>query len=189
MRKNLIIALLSITLGSTMLAGCGNNKQETVKEPQKQEQTQETKEEKKEEKTEVKSSTPEMKLQTPFEIKTDRGDYTLSINAVHRTDERNQFEEENPKQVVLIDYEYKNESFKGFDDKLIIDSSCFIAMDEEGNVLRSYPSDIDKMAQSVPVGGKCNATMAYGVPTDSKTIRLQFERENKPVGEMVVEIK
>lgn len=62
-------------------------------------------------------------------------------------------------------------------------------MDGEGNVLRTYPVAIDKRLQVVPVGGKSNATIAYGVPTDSKTIKLQFERQNKPVGEMVVEVK
>lgn len=188
MRKNFLKAIIICVIGVT-LVGCGSNKKETVKEPQKQEQSQDKVEDKKEEKTEVKNSIPEIKLQTPFELKTEYGNYTLTINSVHRTDERNEFVEEQPKQVVLIDYEYKNDSFKGANDKLTIDSSCFVAMDEEGNVLRTYPSSIEKMPQEVPIGGKCNATMAYGITTDSKTVKLQFERNDKPVGEMVVEIQ
>lgn len=190
MRK-ITLVLLTFVLGTTILVGCENNKQETVKETQKQEQSQEQTQEKKDESKEVKNSTSEMKLQTPFEVKTEYGDYTLTINSVRRTDERNEFEEEQPKQVILIDYEYKNDSFKGSDgnQKLYIDQFAFVVMDEEGNVLRSYPVSMDKLPQQIPVGGKCNATIGYGVPTDSKTIRLQFERNNSPIGEMVVEIQ
>ncbi|MFR7936276.1 MAG: DUF4352 domain-containing protein [Clostridium perfringens] len=176
MKKTLVI-LLSAIIGGSVLVGCGNSSA-AVKEPQKQEQSKE-----------VKNTIPEMKLGEPFEAKTELGTYTLTINSIKTTDERNEFEKEQPKQVVVIDYSYDNKDFTGNDgQKLYIDESAFVVMDGEGNVLRTYPVAMDKMPQAVPVGGKSNATIAYGVPTDSKTIRLQFERQNKPVGEMVVDI-
>lgn len=174
MRKTLAI-LLSTIMGASMFIGCGNN--ETVKEPQKQEQSKE-----------VKNAIPEMKLGEPFEVKTELGTYTLTVNSIKTTSERNEFEKEQPKQVIVIDYSYNNKDFAGGDgQKLYIDESAFVIMDGEGNVLRTYPVAMNKIPQAVPVGGKSNATIAYGVPTDSKTIRLQFERQNKPIGEMVVE--
>ena len=176
MKKTLVI-LLSAMIGASVFVGCGSSA--TVKEPQKQEQAKE-----------VKNTIPEIKLGEPFEVKTEIGTYTLTINSIKTTDERNEFEKEQPKQVIVIDYTYDNKDFSGKDgQKLLIDQNAFIVMDGEGNVLRTYPVAMDKMPQVVPVGGKSNATIAYGVPTDSKTIRLQFERQNKPVGEMVVDIK
>ncbi|TGY43198.1 DUF4352 domain-containing protein [Clostridium perfringens] len=177
MKKTLVI-LLSAIIGGSVLVGCGNSGA-TVKEPQKQEQTKE-----------IKNTIPEMKLGEPFEVKTEIGDYTITINSIKTTEERNEFSEDKPKQVILIDYQYENKSFKNSDgQKLYIDEYAFVVMDGEGNVLRPYPSNMDKAPQAVPVGGKCTAEIAYGVPTDSNTIRLQFERQNKPVGEMVVDIK
>lgn len=176
MKKGLVI-LLSAMIGVSVFVGCGSSNS-SVKEPQKQEQTKE-----------VKNTIPEMKLGEPFEVKTEIGDYTLTINSIKTTDERNEFEKEQPKQVIIIDYQYENKNFQNSDgQKLYIDSNAFVVMDEEGNVLRTYPSNIDKMPQPVPVGGKCTAQIAYGVPTDSKTIKLQFERQNKPIGEMIVDI-
>ncbi|MDK0717095.1 hypothetical protein P7A74_03320 [Clostridium perfringens] len=176
MKKGLVV-LLSAMIWSSVFVGCGNSA--TVKEPQKQEQAKE-----------VKNTIPEMKLGEPFEVKTEIGTYTLTINSIKTTDERNEFEKEQPKQVVVVDYTYDNKDFGGKEgQKLLIDQNAFIVMDGEGNVLRLYPVAMDKMPQAVPVGGKSNATLAYGIPTDSNTIRLQFERQNKPTGEMVVDIK
>ena len=175
--KKVLVVLLSAMIISSAFVGCGGSRV-TVKEPQKQEQNKE-----------VKNTIPEIKLGEPFEVKTENGDYTLTINSIKTTDERNQFEKEQPKQVILIDYKYDNKSFQNNDGmKLYVDEQAFIVMDGEGNVLRTYPSNMDKMPQPVPVGGKCKAQIAYGVPTDSKTIKLQFERQNKPIGEMVVDI-
>ena len=175
--KKVLVVLLSAMIISSAFVGCGGSRV-TVKEPQKQEQNKE-----------VKNTIPEIKLGEPFEVKTENGDYTLTINSIKTTDERNQFEKEQPKQVILIDYKYDNKSFQNNDGmRLYVDEQAFIVMDGEGNVLRTYPSNMDKMPQPVPVGGKCTAQIAYGVPTDSKTIKLQFERQNKPIGEMVVDI-
>lgn len=175
--KKIIAILLSCILGTTLLVGCGDNK-EIVKEPQKQEESKE-----------VKDKIPEIKLKEPFEVKTENGDYTLTINSIKKTDKRNQYEDK-VKEVIVIDYVYKNNSFKGANgEKLLIDNSAFVVMDSEGNVLRPYGLGIDKLPQLVPVGGKCTATIAYGVPINSKTIKLQFERNNQPIGEMVVDVK
>lgn len=176
MRKGLIILLTTVVV-SGVFVGCGNKP--SVKEPQKQEEVKE-----------VKNTIPEMKIGEPFEVKTEFGSYTLTINSIKTTDERNQFEKEQPKQVIVVDYTYDNKSFGEKDGRrLRVDDSAFVVMDEEGNILRTYPVVMDKMPQEAPIGGKSNVTLAYGVPTDSKTIRLRFEREYKPVGEMVVDIQ
>lgn len=177
MKKILSLLLGVILLGS--LTGCGTSEKGTVKEPQKQK-----------EKVEVKNSIPEMELQEAFEVNTENGNYLLTINSIHTTEKRNEFVDEQPKQVILVDYEYENKDFESSSGgKLYIDEYAFVAMDGEGNVLRSYPYDIDKMPQEVPVGGKCSATISYSVPSDSKIIKLQFERNGKAIGEMIVDIE
>lgn len=175
--KKIIAILLSCILGITLLVGCSESPTNNESGSQKQE-------------SETKDSIQEIKLKEPFVVKTENGEYSLTINSINATKKRNPYEEEQPKQVVLVDYSYQNKDFKGSDgQKLLIDNTAFVAMDGEGNVLRTYPSDIDKMPQLVPVGGKCTATIAYGIPSDSKTIKLQFERNNQPIGQLVTEFK
>ncbi|MCR6515284.1 MAG: DUF4352 domain-containing protein [Clostridium sp.] len=177
MKKRLLAILLSVGILGGAFIGCGEKK-EQPKEPQKQEQTQQE------------DKLAEIKLKEPFEVKTENGEYTVTINSIKTTKERNEFEEKQPKQVVIIDYDYNNKSFKPSDGgKLLVDQTAFVVMDGEGNVLRTYPVAMDESPRPIPVGGKLHATIAYRVPTDSKEIKLQYERNSGPIGEMIVDIK
>jgi hypothetical protein len=98
--------------------------------------------------------------------------YTLIINSVTVTDERNQFDESNPAQVIIINYTYENIASE---DDIIISSMNFKFIDSDGNVCSSYPiSSLDKMAQSTPMGAKCTAEEAYGLKIAGGTIKLSF---------------
>ena len=177
MTKRLSAMLLSIGILGGAFVGCGEKK-EQPKEPQKQEQTQQE------------DTVTEIKLKEPFEVKTEYGNYSVTINSIKTTKYRNEYEDKKPKQVIVLDYTYKNESFKPDGGvKLLVDKTSFVLMDEEGNVLRTYAINTGEIPEPIPVGGKLNATLGYAVPTDSKEIKLQYDRGNGPIGEMVVNIK
>ena len=177
--KKLLAILVTVGIIGGTFVGCGDKKEQS-KETQKQEQ----------EKVQTEDKLTEIKIKEPFKVKTESGDYTVTINSIKTTNERNEFEDKQPKQVIVVDYDYNNKSFKPSNGmKLLVDQTAFVVMDGEGNVLRTYPVAMDENPKPIPVGGKLHATIAYGVPTDSKEIKLQYERSNGPIGEMVVEIK
>lgn len=111
-----------------------------------------------------------------FTFKEDSNDiYKFTINSVTSTDERNEFEESNPAQVITIDYTYEN---LGSDDPLYVSSIDFTVIDAEGNVCSTYPlGSIDAYPQETPKGAKCTAKEAYGLIAQSSSIKLQLNTE------------
>lgn len=101
--------------------------------------------------------------------------------------ERNQFSKINSKKVLFIDYKYQNDS--NIDD-IYISSIDFKVMDDEGNVLDTYPiSDDTRNAKAVPIGGKSSATEAFALMTDSKTITiLYYDYSSRPLGKLIVNL-
>lgn len=134
--------------------------------------------------------TQEMTLNTPFTVETESGNYNLTIEGVRSTEERNQFSEKEVKQVVFLDYTYENISFGEKDGRdLYISEYDFQVLDDEGNVLDTYPvSDENRYPKETPVGGKCKATATFGVPTDSKNLNITIKDGNKKVAKIVVPI-
>ena len=125
------------------------------------------------------SKTEEKKEEKVYKIgdtltysESDQKMYTFTINSVKATKERNQFDDSNPEQVVLINYTYEN---IGSDDDVFIDGSLnFTVIDEEGNVCETYPIG-DKYAKETPKGAKCTAEAAYGIVKKSSKIKLRFK--------------
>ncbi|MEG0134127.1 MAG: DUF4352 domain-containing protein [Clostridium sp.] len=88
------------------------------------------------------------------------GEYELTIDKVYKTKQRNQFADKKPKDVVVIEYSYKNISKE---DTLFISSLNFKLFDGEGNALETYPVSGDGNAQNVPAGKSSKGSMAYGI--------------------------
>lgn len=180
--KKIVSVLLTLVVSFALVA-CGNT--QPPKQPQEQTKTQ-NEEKPKEEKG---NSLPELKLNQPFSVKTEHGTYTLTIDGIRTTSKRNQFSEQKVKNVIMLDYTYKNESFGDNQTLLYIDSSAFILMDDEGNVLSTYPvSDENRDPKNVPVGGKCLATQSYALPNDTKNIKVQFVRSTGIVAEGIIKL-
>ena len=135
-------------------------------------------------------ATQEMTLNTPFTVETESGNYNLTIEGARATEERNEFSDKEVTKVVFLDYTYENISFGEKDGTdLYIDEYAFQVLDDEGNVLDTYPVfDENRSAKATPVGGKCKASATFGVPTDSKNLNVTFKDGNKKVAKIVVPI-
>lgn len=135
-------------------------------------------------------ATQEMTLNTPITVETESGNYNLTIEGARATEERNEFSDKEVKQVVFLDYTYENISYGEKDGSdLYISEYDFQVLDDEGNVLDTYPvSDENRYPKATPVGGKCKATATFGVPTDSKNLNITFKDGNKKIAKIVVPI-
>lgn len=99
-----------------------------------------------------------------------KDNYSLKIDSVKTTKERNQFADKKAKEVVIVTYTYEN---LNSDKDLFIDSMAFKAYDAEGNAVDTYPSDIEKMPKAVSKGRKCTAQIAYAV-NSGDTLELEY---------------
>ena len=132
----------------------------------------------------------EMTLNTPFTVETENGNYNLTIEGARATEERNEFSEKEVKQVVILDYNYENISFgESIGTDLYIDEYAFQVLDDEGNVLDTYPIyDENRTPKDTPVGGKGTASATFGVNSDSKNLNVTFKRGSEKVAKIIVPI-
>lgn len=97
-----------------------------------------------------------MTLNVPFTVETEYGNYNVTVEGVRLTDERNEYSEISANKVVFLDYNYENISYQSdssFD--LYISDYDFQVLDDEGNVLDTYPvTDYNRVPKKAPVGGK-----------------------------------
>lgn len=105
------------------------------------------------------------------EITTAEGVYTIVVNSVTKTSDRNQFSEKDPGAVFIIDYSYKNISM---DDDLYVSDYNFRIIDDNGNMGYSYPARTSKSPQDTIKGAKTTADMAFGTHVDSNSIVLCY---------------
>lgn len=103
-------------------------------------------------------------------VKNKTDEYTLQITNIKETMERNEFADEKPAQVFLIDYTYVcNETSGG----LYVSDMNFKIVDEQGEIGYTYPIET-KYPQNITSGITCKAQMAFGINNESKKIKLQF---------------
>ena len=99
--------------------------------------------------------------------------WKFTINSVTTTDERNQFAETDPVQVVIVDYTYEN---LGYDHQLLnglyIDPIMGEIRDGDGNACQSYPVTLKNYPQEVPIGETCHAQLGIGLMSDKNTFSI-----------------
>lgn len=93
------------------------------------------------------------------------GQWSLVVNSVTATEDRNEFAETNPAAVYVVDYTYTN---IGYTDQSGLMDGLFFGMDDSivdcaGVMGYSYPGDVTKYANEAPVGATCNAQSCVGV--------------------------
>lgn len=93
------------------------------------------------------------------------GQWSLVVNSVAATEDRNEFAETNPAAVYIVDYTYTN---IGYTDQSGIMDGLFFSMDDSivdsaGIMGYSYPGDVTRYADETPVGATCNAQSCVGV--------------------------
>lgn len=177
MKKILMFVILSLSIVG--LVGCSSDASKG-KEEQVQKQAVEVNE----------TKNPIIKQNEPFLVKTEYGDYELIIEGARVTDKRNSVTEQTVEKVVYLDYTYINKNFGDDQTDLLIDEYSFQILDDNKNVIDTYPiQEENRPIKEVPVGGKCNASAAYAVKTDSKNLQVTFKRDTGKVFTVNVPIK
>jgi len=129
--------------------------------------------------TDIKESDKkEIKLNQPFEVSTESGDYTFTITGITKTDWWNRYYKNDDKQIILLNYECNNISFKNSDqDGVLLRESAFSAIDDKKYLLDSpsfgYEASIPKV---VPVGLKGKFNIAFIAENDIKNVTIKFNR-------------
>lgn len=133
----------------------------------------------------------EMTLNEPFNVETEDGNYSITMEDAKATEKRNEFSEKNVTKVAILYYSYANESFgQAIGRDLRIDSYAFQVLDDEGNVLDTYPvSDDNNVAKGTPIGGKSLGSVAYGLTTESSNLNVTFVRGSEKVAKIKIPIK
>ena len=146
------ILLSSLLVSAVILNGCSSKKEETKTNSSTTEQT--------------KQETPKEKI---YGLNDE-----LKITSVTPTAERNQFSEDKPAQVVVINYTYENLGYTSDAQDLFLTPSNVI--DEGKKVSKTYPAGVKTYPKPTPVGAIMDgAQAAYGLQTESKTIKIIFE--------------
>lgn len=111
------------------------------------------------------------------------GQWKLTINSVKTTEERNQFSEKKPNQVIYVTYTYEN---IGYEDKMGLMEGLYFdlepsgdstVIDEKGEIAYSYPCNITTYPQETPVGAKCvNTQVCIGLNNQSDSITMNISK-------------
>lgn len=147
------------------LVGCGNDGSVSSSDDSQDSSEETTAKEEEKEKTYGLGETV-----TYSEDGTDMINFT--INSVTVIDERNEFADTNPAQVVVINYTYENIAD---DEDVYISSMNFTVVDEGGNVCETYPAGVSVYPQETPKGAKSTGEEAYGLVQQSSKVKLMVD--------------
>ena len=111
------------------------------------------------------------------------GQWSITMDSVAITEDRNPYSEKNPAAVYILDYTYEN---IGYEDKSGIMDGLFVSPDETvidsaGVMGYSYPGDIVHYATEAPIGATCKAQVCIGVDNagDFKVQIVKFDGNGK----------
>lgn len=164
--KKIIVAILASVMVFALCA-CGGSA-DTSKDGDAKEKTEQTQASKDENKETV------YKVGDTWTVD---GQWKLTIDSVEATDERNEFEDSTPAQVIKIAYTYENigyEDESGFMDGLLIDlSTDGKLVDAGGNVCESYALG-DIFATEVPVDAKGTFEEYFALQEAGSPVKLML---------------
>ena len=133
----------------------------------------------------------ELILNKPFVVKTENGNYSITIEGARLSNKRTQVVDKNLCKVVFLDYSYTNQSFgEKIGKDLYIDATSFQVTDDEGKVLNTYAiDDENRVTKKVQIGGTCKGSIAYAITTNSKNINVKFTSGSGKIASIKVPIK
>lgn len=101
------------------------------------------------------------------------GQWSLTVDSISVTDDRNEFSEKEPAQVLILNYVYENIGYEDeFMDGLFFDLENGQIVDSEGFMGYSYPGNITDYSKEVPVGAKCKAQSCIGLDSESAEVKI-----------------
>lgn len=165
MRKKFVTMMIAGILATSMTA-CSNNSSEmdSLKRENKELKAQIAELEKKvqqEEASDFSDSDLESKQEEQNKVYglnetwTVDGLWSLTFTSVTQTEERNQYSDKTPAQVVYLNYDYENLGYQSDIQDLYISTNSFQIIDSAGAIAETYPLTSTTYPQQVPVGAKC----------------------------------
>lgn len=165
MRKKFVTMMIAGILATSMTA-CSNNSSEmdSLKRENKELKAQIAELEKKvqqEEASDFSDSDLESKQEEQNKVYglnetwTVDGLWALTFTSVTQTEERNQYSDKTPAQVVCLNYDYENLGYQSDIQDLYISTNSFQIIDSAGAIAETYPLTSTTYPQQVPVGAKC----------------------------------
>lgn len=93
------------------------------------------------------------------------GQWAVTINSVKETEDRNEYADEKPAAVYLVNYTYSN---LGYVDNTSLMNGLYVSFDSmivdaEGTMGYTYPGDTTYYPQETPIGASCKAQACIGV--------------------------
>lgn len=170
MNKKVLILALSIV----MLTGCGNKTDDTKTAESNKASIESTEKVKDDNKSNTKKEENKSKVLSKDDEWIVDGQWKLKILDVKTTDDRNEFSEKEPKQVVVVSYTYEN---IGYEDDVM--DGLFLTpeqiIDETGSVGYIYPGETTHNPDEIPVGSKIEiAEEVFGLDNESKEVSINF---------------
>ena len=83
------------------------------------------------------------------------GLWSLTFTSVTQTEERNQYSDKTPAQVIYLNYDYEYIGYQNDLQDLFIGSTSFQIIDSAGEIAETYPLTSTTYPQQIPVGAKC----------------------------------
>lgn len=165
MRKKFVTMMIAGILATSMTA-CSNNSSEmdSLKRENKELKARIAELEKKvqqEEASDFSDSDLESKQEEQNKVYglnetwTVDGLWALTFTSVTQTEERNQYSDKTPAQVVYLNYDYENLGYQSDIQDLYISTNSFQIIDSAGAIAETYPLTSTTYPQQVPVGAKC----------------------------------
>lgn len=182
--KKFSYLLSAMVICGAVLFGCSDKEVETVEEPQ-QTQEEQTKEpetiipEVEVPQAEEKETRYQLGDTLELESQTYGGNVEVMFTNAYFTDYRNEFEEEQPDKVLVVEYQYTNISFEHEDGFFFCYGLGYDAYGEDGFALTTYPYYTD-YSDSVSIGHSSKGSDSFAVYGDQH----HFEIE---IGDNVVE--
>lgn len=104
------------------------------------------------------------------------GQWKLTIDSVTVTDQRNEFADTDPAEVIIVNYTYENlgyEDSTGMMNGLYIDLDMSQVIDSTGQMCQTYPSiEAVNYAQETPIGATCTAQACFGLSTAGGPVKI-----------------
>lgn len=165
MKKKIVTMMIAGILAASMTA-CSNNSSEmdSLKRENKELKAQIAELEKKaqqEETSDFSDSDLESKQEEQNKVYglnetwTVDGLWSLTFTSVTQTEERNQYSDKTPAQVIYLNYDYENIGYQNDLQDLFIGSTSFQIIDSAGKIAETYPLTSTTYPQQIPVGAKC----------------------------------
>lgn len=121
----------------------------------------------------------EIKMNEPFEVKTEDGSYKVTIKSVTNTDWQKEYYEKDNQKIILLNLECENIDFSNKENDGVVLYNSFLVKDKENMPLTRSQFNYDRAENGtnvIPKNSKCEISMPYVVENDITSVNIEFSR-------------